>query len=292
MEQEVGGSSPPSCTNYSISFSVLCDALARNHYAASSADPMRTLRDKFSLSPKWLPVRKRETNRRDIIAPEDVPARFDDACIGQLATYLPQVRDLSVFGWWMREAACMFAQEARIPTANQLNAEIGALYEAARRQLFGKVVDLRDKLSHEAREMLPGLPASSDLRSETLREEACHAVERLCRIRGEKGRRPSAKQSPPTIRAHLYAPKPSRNFPKRGAELQFVARLSTAWRDACGKEPSFAARHPDASRDLGPFGRFVRKCLSLVGATYADPVELLNQLHRGPRVRKSRPAKV
>jgi hypothetical protein len=56
--------------------------------------------------------------------------------------------------------------------------------------------------------------------------------------------------------------------------------LSLAWVEATGLAPSRTARPRDASRDVGPFARFVRECLSLVGAGNADAVELMNELHR------------
>jgi hypothetical protein len=242
-------------------------------------------------------VRKRVTKSRPIIALEDVPARFDDDCIRKLASELPPGADLNALGWWIKEAASIFANDARIPTANQLHAEIAILCDAARRRLFEQVADLLDKLSLEARAMLStlgALPAPSDLRGEALRDEACDAVASLCRIGGElvEGRnRPCGKQSRPLLRPLLYAPKPRRHFPRRDAELRFVARLSNAWRDVTGKKPSRTARHGDASRDVGPFARFVGECLRLVGAGDADAVELINQLHRGRRIRKRRTVK-
>ena len=42
--------------------------------------------------------------------------------------------------------------------------------------------------------------------------------------------------------------------------------------------PSLTVRRADDSRDIGPFARLVRECLRLVGASYADPVALINEV--------------
>jgi hypothetical protein len=128
------------------------------------------------------------------------------------------------------------------------------------------------------------LPASSDLRDEVLRERACDVVKRLCRIGGELAegrRRPSGKRSRSAWRPHVYAPKARPDFPRRDAERCFVARLSAAWCYVVRQAPPRTVRHRIA-RESGPFVRFVRKCLDLVGATYADAVELINAVRRDP----------
>ena len=153
--------------------------------------------------------------RGRIIAVEDVPTKFDDAYIGELAAKLPRDADLNALSWWIREAAYMFACDARIPTANEVHNEIATLYKAAERHLYEFVGDLLDKLSVEGRlklSTLGALPAPSDFRDEALRDQACDAIAGLCRIGGqivEGRRRPSGKRSRPTMRPYLYAPKPS-----------------------------------------------------------------------------------
>jgi hypothetical protein len=56
--------------------------------------------------------------------------------------------------------------------------------------------------------------------------------------------------------------------------------LQHAWAEATGKMPAQTARH--GSR-LGPFARFARDCLRLVGAADADIVELMNGLRQRRR---------
>lgn len=235
-------------------------------------------------------------SRRFIFALEDVLTVFDDVCIRKLTANakLPQDANLDAFGWWIREAACMFASDTRIPTANELHDEIAILYKAAQGQSFEQTADLLERLSPEAREMLRtlslrlALPAPRDLREKATREEACHAVASLCRIGGqlvEGRRRPTGKRSRRVLRPILFAPEPRRHFPRRDAERQFVSRLSDAWRNAAGVAPSRTARW-GPTRDLGPFASFVSECLRLVGAGDADAVELINELHRGRRVKK------
>jgi hypothetical protein len=250
-------------------------------------------------------VRKRLTKSRPIIALDAVPAVFDDDYIGKLAKEMPPNVDLNALGWWIREAASMFALDARVPTANQLHDEIDTLHAAAQRRRFEEVADLLDKLSPEASAMLSTLanptvqndvtarsrhsavlPAPGDLRNEALRVDACNAVARLCRIGGQfvEGRsRPSGKSPVDRVfRPHLFAPKPQRNALRREAERHFVARLAAAWTQVTGQPPPCTARHrPD--REQGPFTRFIRECLNRVGAKDADAVELINEMGRRRR---------
>ncbi len=135
------------------------------------------------------------------------------------------------------------------------------------------------------------LPTPSDLRDEASREAACEVVARLCWMGCqfvEGRRRPSGKQSRHIARPLLFAPKPRRHFPRRDAERNFVMLLSIAWVEATGVAASRTARHRDASRNIGPFARFVRECLQLVGAKDADAVELINELHRRRRAMERR----
>jgi len=232
----------------------------------------------------------RLTKRRHNIALEDVPAVFDDPCIRELANIakLPADADIGIFGWWIREAACMFACDAYVPTVNELHDEIAALHEVTARKRYGQAGDLLDRLSTEARVMLSTfqgeLPTSSDLRDEALRDRACEAVEGLCRIGGTLAagrRRPSGRRSRSALRPHVYAPDARKNFPKREAERIFVARLSAGWRYVVGRAPPRSVRQR-AEREIGCFARFVRRCLDLVGAKYADAAELINAVGRDP----------
>jgi hypothetical protein len=226
--------------------------------------------------------------------------------------------DLEALGYWIREAAHFLSIEALIPAANQLHREIATLYKAAEARKFKAVADLLAKLSPEATEFLSTnaglavadlskaelkrvtvsdrdgktrtrsarppfaltLPCPSDFRDEALREQACDRLTSLCRIgaRLVDGRgRPSGKRSRSII-PYLNAPTASRHFRKREAERHFVHRLSTAWYKATGKRPPRTARRAGDSRDIGPFARLVRECLRLVGAGYADPIALINQM--------------
>ena len=135
------------------------------------------------------------------------------------------------------------------------------------------------------------LPTPSDLRDEASREAACEVVARLCWMSCqfvEGRRRPSVKQSRHIARPLLFAPKPRQHFPRRYAERNFVMLLSIACVEATGVAASRTARHRDASRNIGPFARFVRECLQLVGAKDADAVELINELHRRRRAMERR----
>jgi hypothetical protein len=234
------------------------------------------------------------TRSREPIAATDIPRIFDDACIDTLAAIgrLPAGADRKRFAEGIREAARIYARDVRIPTDNELHAEIAALYRAAERKQLGQVADLFEKLSPKARELLRKratrlsleLPASEALRDTT---QACDVVLKICQYGGkydEGRRRPSGKRSR-TWRPLLYAPQPRRNFPKRDAERDFVMWLQDAWCEATGKRPSLAANAERA----GPFAQMVRKCLALVGAGHADAVGLINELNR--RRIQSRPVR-
>jgi hypothetical protein len=229
-----------------------------------------------------------------IIALSDVATRFDDACVRTLA--LPPGADLQVCGWWLREAAEIFVGEAKIPTANEIRDEIASLHDAAERRAFEKAAHLLEHLSLETYAMLgEALPAPAELRNEILRDNAAYALASLCRVgaRRVKGRRRSSgKRSCPSLRPHFYAPMASKNFLKRQAERNFVERISIAWFKSTGKKPPRTARREDAGRDIGPFARFVRECLRLVGANYADPVALINEVAASTKTATVRPSRI
>ena len=79
--------------------------------------------------------RKSHQRRNRIITVDRVNSVFDDDCIRSLATAhkLPTATDLNVLGAGLRDAAWFFAQEVRIPNANELNDEISDLYRLANR---------------------------------------------------------------------------------------------------------------------------------------------------------------
>jgi hypothetical protein len=227
------------------------------------------------------------TKSREPIAAGDVPRIFEDACIDALAVIgrLPAGADRKRFAEGVREAARIYARDSRIPTDNELNAEIAALYRAAERKRYGEVAKLLEQLSPRTRKLLNKrevqLPASEDLRDATRQGKACEIISRLCQYGGEYGegrRRPSGKRSR-TWQPRLVAPQPRRNFPRRDAERDFVMWLQLAWLEATGERPSLAA-NPERP---GPFARMARKCLALVGAGHADVVGLINELNKRRR---------
>jgi hypothetical protein len=243
--------------------------------------------------------------RRPAITPDDVPFVFDDACIHELAApaKLPPGADSKVFAAGVREAARTYSRDARARDDNKLHHEIAALYNAAHRRRYERLVALWKDLSPDARRYLenrlkrPGpiaaglrFPTVEELRDPRRRGEACDMIRRLISIGGNyvEGRnRPSGKRSGPTLSPLLYAPAPRRHVSKRGPERNFVMNLETTWLEATGTKPSLTARHRDASRKVGPFARFARKCLDLVGVGHVDVVELINELNRR-RVEKRR----
>jgi hypothetical protein len=226
------------------------------------------------------------TKSRKPIPAADIQRIFDEACINTLAAIgrLPAGADRKLFAEGVREAARIYARDARIPTDNELNAEIAALYGAAKRKRYGQVAALLEKLSPQARKLLSKratrlsleLPAPEGLR-DTTQQKACDIVLKLCQYSGsyDEGRR---------RRWHplLSAPKLSKNFPRRDAERDFVMWLQVAWLEATDERPSLAAN----PKRPGPFARMVRKSLELIGAGHADAVGLINELNRRRRIQK------
>ena len=94
--------------------------------------------------------------RRPIISEEEVSAIFDDARVVKLASIgrLPANANKAVFSAGIREAARIFARDARIPTGNDLHAEIRELHRAADRQRYDEVFGLLESLSPAARALL------------------------------------------------------------------------------------------------------------------------------------------
>jgi hypothetical protein len=240
--------------------------------------------------------------KRPVIAIEEVPTALDDAKMAELAKIgkLPPDADKTAFADGVREAARIFAVEARIVTGNDLNHEIGDLLRAAERRRYDEAATLLENLSAESRYLLVDRGARPNIRIELptpdalcnpeRREAACEAIARLCQFGGESvpgRRRPGGKQSRPTWRPLMYAPKPQRNFPKRDAERNFVMWLSMAWLEATGSAPTPTARYGNE----GPFARFARECLRLIGAPHADVSERLNELHRRRREMEDRSGK-
>jgi hypothetical protein len=88
------------------------------------------------------------TKLRNPIAAANIPQTFDDSCIDELADIgrLPEGADRKRFAEGIREAARIYARDARTPTDNELNAEVAALYGAAKRKRYGQVAVLLEKL--------------------------------------------------------------------------------------------------------------------------------------------------
>jgi hypothetical protein len=240
----------------------------------------------------------RTKKARAIIAAEDVARVFDDSRIRALAKIakLPAGADIVVFGEGVREAARIFARDARISTGNELRTEIEELNKAvdpAKPRRWDLIVTLWENLSPKARTLL-NPPSADAVRDPERREAACDAIAKLTQIGGrwiEGRRRPTGKRSRPTWRPVLHAPEPQRNFPKRAAERDFVMWIRIAWLDATGERPASTARHSDDSRKIGPFARFARECLRLVGAGDVDVVELINELDHRRRCMEKRASK-
>jgi hypothetical protein len=261
-------------------------------------------------------VTKRLSKSRSIIAAEDVAGTFDDACIKRLAQIarLPIDADLMALGDGVRAAVRSFSSEARLPDVYQVRDEIGGLLKLAdpprRKSLhWERIAEALESLSPKAREILTrrgkrpsvatSLPTPGALLDPEQREMARLAIARLCQLGGKyvKGRRRSSgKQSRPTWRPlivaapeprkNLPAPKPHKRPPRRDAERNFVMWLQIAWLETTCAKPSLTARHaelPLSGRDIGPFARFARECLRLVGAGHVDVVELINELNRRRR---------
>jgi hypothetical protein len=241
------------------------------------------------------------TKSRNPIAAADIPRTFDDSCINELADIgqLPAGADRKRLAEGIREAARIYAKDARTPTDNKLHAEITALYRAAAHKRCLEVADFIEKLSPKARELLRKratrlcleVPAPEVLR-DPAQQKACDTVLKLCQYGGKYGegrRRDSGKRSR-TWWPLLIGPKPSRNFARRDAERNFIMCLQLAWLEATGAPPSRAAKRALNREISGPFARMAEKSLRLVGAR-ADAVGLINELNRRriqrpPRSRK------
>jgi hypothetical protein len=234
-------------------------------------------------------IKKKQT----VIAPADVPHVFNETCIGELAAIgrLPNGANSQRFGEGIREAACIYAKDARNPAVGTIRDEIDALHSAAKNRRYEPAAMLLSELSRqarahlEARLKLPGpraarlrLPSVEDLRNPGQRDEASEMIRRLCSAGGHyiEGRKRSSGKRSKTWQPKLFAPEPLENPPKLDAERQFVMHLRLAWLEAVGKPPT-ATVNP--SRPDRPFANLVKKCLKLVGA-HADAVGLINELHR------------
>jgi len=135
------------------------------------------------------------------------------------------------------------------------------------------------------------LPEPEAVLDSDRRENACAAIVKICMMGMgcAKGRaRPNGRRSPGFWRPVLYAPNKQRHFAKRDADRNFLMWLRIAWLEATGNTPPDTARHAEPGRKIGPFARMLQECLRLLGAQDADPVELINELHRRRRLMSAR----
>lgn len=81
---------------------------------------------------------------------------LNDACIEQLAIIgrLPDTANRQRFGESIREAARIYAEDARSPSVGMVRDEIASLYKAAEYKRYDRVPVLMANLSPEARAYL------------------------------------------------------------------------------------------------------------------------------------------
>ena len=127
------------------------------------------------------------TKSREPIAAADVPRIFDDACIDTLAVIgrLRVGADRKRFAEGVREAARIYARDAREPTDNELHAEIHKLYRAAERKRYELIADLLERLSPKARHCWTRAGRGQALASD------CHVPKRCAPWRN--GRKPAQR---------------------------------------------------------------------------------------------------
>jgi hypothetical protein len=244
----------------------------------------------------------RSKKKRQAIAAADVPRVFNDERVEQLAAIgqLPDSADRRRFGESLREAALIYARDARSPTVGTIRDEIAALYNAVELRKYERAAELLARLSSQAhchltaRLKLPSvrdaglkMPSVEELLDPARRDAACDMIERICRVgvRYVEGRRRSSGKRSKKLQPVLFAPLPNEHPPKREAERQFVMHLQSAWLEAVGKPPT-ATVNP--SRSDRPFANLVRECLMLVGAPQADAVGLINKLQGRRRKERRR----
>jgi hypothetical protein len=184
---------------------------------------------------------------RQPISEDRIAEVFSDKQIQRLATLdkLPKTSNLERFGKRVREVACVYAREARTPSANQVYEEVANLHKAAARARYDELADLLAQLSEAARDVLKirrlgiELPTPDTLRDPDQRAEACEAVVRFSSLGGgwTEGRmRPTGRRSR-TWKPKVWAPAPSRHFPRRKAERSLVTNLKATHLEACGQLP-------------------------------------------------------
>jgi hypothetical protein len=227
------------------------------------------------------------------ISAHDVPRVFDDVCIDRLAQIAevpqlaPEARDRLALA--IREAARIYAEDARKPNINAVHDEIERLHQAASRREYEQVALLIDALSpdvrqrFETREATPGFenaglkfPSAEALRDPERCYVACDVVRQFCSVGIGPHQRPL-----------LFAPERIKRPTKREAERQFVINLRLAWLETTDTNPTATVNPARSDR---PFASFAQECLTLVGAPYADAVGLINELNRRRKASENPPA--
>ncbi len=242
-----------------------------------------------------------ESNRsktRRLIAPEDVPQRFDDCCIDKLATLakLPKDADLLTFRTEVQRAATIYLRDAGESSGNDRRKEVAALYRAASRRNYAALKACIEQLSEQTRHDLNSrgslfrpramLPDPQSIDDPERRDAACRTALDLSQHGGrwvEGRKRPSGRRSR-TWEPLLYAPEARSRPQRRESERTFVMWLQLAYLDAVGTAPALTA----SAERRGPFVRLVQQCLRLVGAPEADAVGLINDLHATRTTRRDR----
>lgn len=263
-------------------------------------------------------------------AEADVPQLFDDVCIDHLAkrSRLPATADRQIFADGIREKACIFARNIRIPNANELNDEIAELHRVAEARQFEDVANLLGKLSTRASDFLRArverishvnagqpsrprvtvmgrngevltrkptvpwsvaLPTSDDLRNESRREHACATVAMLCRT---GGRYVEGRRRPTGKRS-----KPNWQWelfaPEKTthpARRRVEREFVDGLREVWFRSTGKMPSRTADRRNLGPFARLVQECLKLVGAYHENTsvAELINQCEARRRELRNR----
>jgi hypothetical protein len=205
----------------------------------------------------------------------EVPRKFDDNCIRNLATTaeLPSHANFECFAKAIRDAATIYANDAAAPTVKEKHHEVRALYKAAslKRPHYREVATLLDGLSAQTRDSLNdrsarltlgSLPTPAALLDRAHQKEACGLIVKLCRvgIRGDG-------------RVLLHVPDSPKHFKKLRAEERFVIGIRLAWLHATGEQPPMTA-YPGGP---GPFAKMVQTCFELANA-HADAVGAINRL--------------
>ena len=182
-----------------------------------------------------------------VIAAEDVPHVFDDACIRQLVNIgrLPETADLQRFADSVREAARIYARDARKPSEKTARDEIEGLHRAASQRDFKQVAERLKGLSPQVRQALQArastigfkrarlkkLPSPNSLLRRDRRERACDVVRTFCSMGGSyiEGRRRGSGKPVTTFKPRVYAPEPIKRPPTQSrTAVRYASAIGVA----------------------------------------------------------------